>query len=244
MAGHSKWANIKHRKSANDAKKAKFFGKIIREITAAVRQNGNEIETNPRLRLAIQNARGANMPKENIDRAINKGSATDTADFVSVVYEGTASKGTALIVECTTDNLNRTVSNVRATFSKHGGNLEKNGSVSFLFYRKGIFAIPIESVKDEETLTLGLIEAGAETIEKVPEEGLYYIISSLENFGNIQKELENLHLEPASASVQYIPHTQVELQEETLNKVLKLIDVLEDNDDVQKIYHNILIKEE
>jgi YebC/PmpR family DNA-binding regulatory protein len=242
MAGHSKWANIKHRKGANDAKKAKYFGKLIREITAAVKQSGNDIDVNPRLRLAIQNAKGANMPKENIDRAINKGSNADTADFTTVVYEGNATNGAALIVECTTDNLNRTVANVRASFSKHGGSLGKNGSVSFLFDRKGTFSIHAADVKDEEALTLALIEAGAEAIEHDQEEGYYHIISSLEDFGNIQKELDTLQLVPTSASLQYIPHTQVELNEEAFEKVMKLIEVLEDNDDVQKVYHNIVSK--
>lgn len=239
MAGHSKWANIKHRKGANDAKKAKYFSKLIREITAAVKQGGNDIDVNARLRLAIQNAKGANMPKENIDRAINKGTTADTADFTTVVYEGIAPHGTALIVECTTDNLNRTVANVRASFSKHGGSLEKHGSVSFLFHRKGVFTLNAEDVKDEEMLTLALIEAGAEAIEHEPEEGYYHIISSVENFGNIQKELDNLQLEPVSAELQYIPSTQVELDGEAFEKVMKLIEALEDNDDVQKVYHNI-----
>lgn len=239
MAGHSKWANIKHRKGANDAKKAKYFGKLIREITAAAKQGGNDIVTNPRLRLAIQNAKGANMPKENIDRAINKGTTADAADFTTVVYEGNAPHGAALIVECTTDNLNRTVANVRASFSKHGGSLGKHGSVSFLFDRKGIFAIHAADIQDEEMLTLALIEAGADAIEHEEEEDIYYIITSLENFGNIQRELERLGLEPVSASLQYIPQTQVELDEEAFEKVMKLIETLEDNDDVQKVYHNI-----
>jgi YebC/PmpR family DNA-binding regulatory protein len=239
MAGHSKWANIKHRKGANDAKKAKYFGKLIREITAAVKQSGNDIEANPRLRLAIQNAKGANMPKENIERAINKGSTADTADFTSVVYEGNASHGVALIVECTTDNLNRTVANVRAAFSKYGGSLGKNGSVSFLFNRKGTFSINAADVKNEEALTLALIEAGAESIDHDEEEGYYHIISSLEDFGSVQKGLDHLHLEPISASLQYIPQNHVVLNEDALAKVLKLIEALEDNDDVQRVYHNI-----
>lgn len=239
MSGHSKWSTIKRKKGAIDAKRAQFFSKIIREITAAVKQGSNDVEANPRLRLAIQNAKGANMPKENIDRAINKGSTADAADFATVTYEGNASHGAALIVECTTDNLNRTVANVRAIFSKNGGTLGKNGSVTFLFDRKGIFSIPEKAVSDIEALTLSLIEVGADDIEHDSEEGYYYVISSVEHFGAIQKELDNLHIEIESAELRYIPHTQVELQAEAFEKVIKLIEALEENEDVQKVYHNV-----
>eukprot|EP01132_Coremiostelium_polycephalum_P000228 gene228-305_t len=239
MAGHSKWANIKHRKGANDLKRAKYFSKLIREITAAVKQGSNDIDANPRLRLAIQNAKGANMPKENIDRAINKGSAVDSTDFISVTYEGNAAHGVALIVECTTDNLNRTVANIRAIFNKQNGTLGKNGSVAFMFDRLGIFSINTTDVKDEEEVMLALIEAGAKTFEQDPEEGCYYIESSLEDFGNIQKALDHLKIEPTAASLQYIPQHHVALAPEALEQAMKLIDALEDNDDVQKVYHNI-----
>lgn len=241
MSGHSKWSTIKRKKGAIDAKRAQFFSKIIREITAAVKQGGNDIESNPRLRLAIQNARGANMPKENIDRAVNKGSAADAADFATVTYEGNAAHGAALIVECNTDNLNRTVANVRAIFSKNGGALGKNGSVTFLFDRKGIFAISEKAVSDIEALTLSLIEVGADDIEHDPEEGYYYVVSSVEHFGAIQKEVDSLHIDIESAALRYLPHTQVELQEEALEKVMKLIEALEENDDVQQVYHNLAV---
>jgi YebC/PmpR family DNA-binding regulatory protein len=243
MSGHSKWATTKHKKFANDAKKAQHFSKLIREITAAVKQGGNEVEANARLRLAIQNAKGANMPKENIERAINKGRAADTADFTTTTYEGNAPHGIALIVECTTDNLNRTVANVRATFSKHGGSLGKNGSVSFLFDRKGVFTIHANNVKDEEALTLSLIEAGAETIERDQEGDYYHVVTSLENFGPVQKTLEQLKIETASATLQQIPQTPVALDEEAFAKVSKLIEALEDNEDVQKVYHNMVALE-
>jgi len=241
MAGHSKWANIKHRKSAVDAKKAKYFSKLIREITAAVRQSGAAPEANPRLRLAIQNAKGANMPKENIERAIHKGSGGEATDYTAVTYEGNAPYGVAIIVECMTDNLNRTVASIRATFSKHGGSLSKSGSVSFLFDRKGVFSIKAEAVKDEEAFTLELIDAGAEAIEA--EEGYFYLTCSLTNFGSLQKKLEELAIEPAVASLQYIPHTQVELEDEGFIKAMRLVEALEDNDDVQKVYHNLVMND-
>ena len=243
MAGHSKWANIKHRKGANDAKKAQYFSKLIREITAAVKQGGNDVDANARLRLAIQNAKGANMPKDNIDRAINKGRAADTADFTTVVYEGNAPQGVALMVACTTDNLNRTVANVRAAFSKNGGSLGKNGSVAFLFDRKGVFILKSTDVKDEESLMLALIEAGADTLEHNTEEEQLHVMSSLENFGNIQKKLESLQIVPISADLQYIPHTFVEVKEEIFNKISFLIEILEENDDVQMVYHNMLLSQ-
>lgn len=241
MAGHSKWANIKHRKSTNDAKKAKYFGKLIKEITAAVKQGGATLEANPRLRLAIQNAKGANVPKENIARAIHKGSGDDAADYTVITYEGHAPHGVAVIVECMTDNPNRTVASVRAAFSKYGGSLGKSGTVSFLFDRKGIFSIRAEDVADEEALTLALIEAGAATLEA--EAGYFYTTCALENFGSLQKQLEALAIEPAAASLQYLPQVQVDLADKAFLSVMKLIETLEDHDDVQKVYHNLAFKD-
>lgn len=241
MAGHSKWANIKHRKNANDLKKAQYFTKLIKEIIAAVKQGGSIPDTNPRLRLAIQNAKEANMPKDNIDRAISKGSRAEDTGYTTVTYEGNASHGVAAIVACMTDNLNRTVASVRATFSKYGGSLGRNGSVAFLFDRKGVFTIKSEAIEDEEALTMMLIDAGAEAREA--EEGYLHITCSLENFGSLQKQLEGLAIEPIVASLQYIPHTQVELEDQTFIKVMALIEALEGNDDVQKVYHNIAMND-
>lgn len=237
MAGHSKWANIRHSKSANDAKKAKYFSKLIREIIAAVKQGGSAPEANPRLRLAIQNAKGANMPKDKIERAINKDSGGGATDYTTVIYEGNAPHGVAVIVACMTDNLNRTVASVRAAFSQYGGSLGKKGSVAFLFDKKGVFSIKSEDIEDQEALSLALIDAGAEAIEA--EEDYLYITCSLQNFGSLQKQLEELAIEPSSASLQYIPHTHVELEDENFIKVMKLIETLADNNDVQEVYHNI-----
>ncbi len=241
MSGHSKWSTIKHKKGAADAKRAQFFSKLIRELTAAVKEGGSDINSNPRLRLAIHNARGANMPKENIERAIHKGSAADTSAFTNITYEGTFIRGAALIIECTTDNLNRTVGNVRAIFNKQGATLGKNGSVSFLFDRKGTFTVPENAVQDEEALTLSLIELGLEEIVHDPEEGYFYITTSLAHFGAIQKELEKLHINVEQASLRYLPHTQVELDQLSFDKVMKLVELLEENEDTQCVYHNVIL---
>ncbi|MEL6607182.1 MAG: YebC/PmpR family DNA-binding transcriptional regulator [Bacteroidota bacterium] len=239
MAGHSKWANIKHRKSANDAKRGKLFGKLVKEITIAAKQGGPVPDSNPRLRLAIQNAKGANLPKDNIERAVKKGSGADATDYTEVTYEGYAAHGVAVIVECMTDNLNRTVAAVRAAFSKYGGSLGKNGSLAFLFERQGLFVLKQETVTDEEALTLAMIEAGATAIE--PEEGYFYITCPLETFGEVQKTLEALSMPIDEAAVQYTPHTHVTLEKDDVAKVMKLIDALEDNDDVQKVFHNMVV---
>lgn len=237
MAGHSKWANIKRRKGAVDAKRGRLFGKLVKEIIAAAKQGGASPDGNPRLRLAIQNAKGANVPKDNIERAIAKGHKSDTAEYTEVTYEGYAPCGVAVIVECVTDNLNRTVAAVRAAFNKYGGSLGKSGSLAFLFDRKGVFVIPQEEVSDQETLDLAMIEAEAEAI--TPEDDCLYITCPLEAFGSVQKALEELQLVPESATLQYIPHTPVSLQgEEAISKVMKLIEALEENEDVQTVYHN------
>lgn len=173
MAGHSKWANIKHRKSANDAKKGKLFGKLVKEIAMAAKQGGAMPESNPRLRLAIQNAKSANLPKDNIERAIKTGNNRNAATYTEVTYEGHAAHGVAVIVECMTDNLNRTVADVRAIFTKYGSGLGKSNALAFLFDRKGVFTIRQTAATDEEALTLAMIEAGAEAIE--PEAGYSHI---------------------------------------------------------------------
>ncbi len=242
MAGHSKWANIKRRKGAQDAKRGKMFTKLIKELTVAAKNGGADPESNPRLRLAIQNAKGANMPKDNIERAINKGAGADSTDYIETTYEGYGSNGVAVFVEATTDNLNRTVSAVRAAFSKYGGSLGTNGSLEFIFDRKGVFSFPQPEGIDFDELTLDLIDAGAEEVEI--EDGYFHITCSIEDFGNLQRKLDALKIEPESAEAERIPNTTVALDDEQLAKVYKLIESLEDDDDVQKVYHNIDIKEE
>ncbi len=239
MAGHSKWSNIKRKKEVNDAKKSKVFTKLAKEITVASRQGGPEPEFNPRLRLAIQNAKGANMPKEAILRAINKGDTTQGDEYQEVTYEGYGPHGVAIMVVCMTDKITRTVANVRTLFSKHGGSLEKKGSIAFLFNHKGVFTIPISDETNEETFALELIDSGAETIE-IQEETIH-ITCAIEDFGNVQKQLEKRSIIPIHAGLQHIPHTFTTLTDEALIKLTKLIDALEDDDDVQKVYHNIAI---
>lgn len=236
MSGHSKWSTIKRKKGALDAKRGKIFTKLIKEISVAVKEGGSDPEANPRLRLAIQNAKGQNMPKENIERAIKK-SGDDGANYEELTYEGYAPFGVAVFVECTTDNLNRTVASVRSLFSKYGGSLGVNGSVDYMFERKGIFLIKQTEGMDKDDLTLELIDGGAEDV--VFNEGYIEVTSAMEDFGNMQAKLDELGLEAETAELQRIPSTMVSLDDEQFEKVMKLIDALEDDDDVQKVYHNL-----
>ena len=242
MAGHSKWANIKRRKGAQDAKRAKIFTKLIKEITVSAREGGADPDGNPRLRLAIQNAKGANMPKDTIERAISKGAGADGDDYLEVTYEGYAPHGVAVFVECTTDNLNRTVANIRSAFTKHGGSLGKNGSVEYMFDRKGVFTFREPEGSDEDELMLALIDGGAE--EVAVDDGYVQVTCSMEDFGSLQSALDELSIEPENAELQRIPTTTVTLDDDALLSVMKLIDLLEDDDDVSRVYHNAEITEE
>jgi len=242
MSGHSKWSTIKRKKGALDAKRSKAFSKIIKEITVAVKEGGGpDPDANPRLRTAIANAKGVNMPKDNVTRAINKAGDKDSANFMEVTYEGYAPGGIGIFVECTTDNLQRTVSNVRSYFTKHNGSLGKNGSLSFIFDRKGVFTFPIGDW-DIEELELEIIDAGAEDIEL--EDGFVTVTTALEDFGTMQKKLEELNIETESAKLQRIPNNTEALDVESAKKVLKLIDVIEEDDDVQEVYHNLEMTDE
>lgn len=245
MAGHSKWANIKRRKGAQDAKRAKVFTKLIKEITVAAKEAGPDSDANPRLRLAIQNAKGANMPKDTIERAVNKGSDTDGASYQDVAYEGYAPHGVAVFIECTTDNLNRTVASVRSILTKHGGSLSKNGSVEFLFERKGMFTFRRpDHIKDEEAFMLELIDGGAEEVDFDNESHYIQVSSAMEDFGNLQNKLEDMGIETETAELQRIPTTYVSLDDDSFVSVMKLIESLEDDDDVAKVYHNLDVKDE
>lgn len=241
MAGHSKWSTIKRKKGAADAKRSKIFSKIIKEITVAVKEGGPDPDTNPRLRLAIANAKGASMPKDNIQRAINKGSDKDGSHYNEITFEGYANGGIAIFIEATTDNQQRTISNVRSYFNKHGGSLGTNGSLSFLFDRKGVFTIPVGDI-DRDEFELNIIEAGAEDIEV--EDGFYTVYTAMEDFGNMMKKLEELNIEPENAELQRIPKDTNTVDLETAQKILKLIDVFEDDDDVQSVFHNMEITDE
>ncbi|AXI24361.1 Putative transcriptional regulatory protein [Cardinium endosymbiont of Sogatella furcifera] len=240
MAGHSKWSNIKRKKGVNDAKKSKIFTKLVKEITVAARSGGEEL--NPRLRLAIQNAKGANMPKDAILRAISKASGHEAAAYQEVTYEGYGTHGVAIMVVCMTDKIIRTVANVRAIFTKYGGSLEKNGSITFLFDYKGVFTLPTADIKDQDAFALALIDAGAEALEN--DEDATHVICAIEDFGRVQKYFEKLAIAPTAAGLEYIPHTFVQVSDAALLKLVKLIDALRDDDDVQKVYHNIDIQPE
>jgi len=218
-----------------------MFSKIVKEITVAVKEGGPDADSNPRLRLAISNAKGVSMPKDNIERAISKGKDKDAANFLELTYEGYLSNGIAVYIECTTDNQQRTVSNIRSVFNKYSGNLGTNGSLGFLFDRQGIFMVPKGEI-DEEEFELEVIDAGAEDIEL--EEGFFSITTAMEDFGKMQKKLEELGIEPESAELQRIPHETITLDNDTALKILKVVDVFEDDDDVQKVFHNLEVTEE
>jgi len=243
MSGHNKWSTIKRKKGALDTKRSKMFSKIIKEITVAVKENGPDPESNPRLRLAIANAKGVSMPKENILRAINKGSDKDAANFQETTYEGYIS-GVAVFIECTTDNVQRTVSNIRSIFNKFGGSLGVNGSLAHIFERKGIFTIPISQIKDMEEFELEVIDAGAEDIDVDEENGIVTINIAMEDFGSMIKKLESLHIDPENAQLQRIPVSTIEVDPETAKKLLRVIDLFEEDDDVQNVYHNMSLTDE
>lgn len=242
MAGHNKWSKIKRKKGAEDAKRSKIFSRIIKEISVAVREGGSaEPDFNPRLRLALQNAKGANMPKDNIDRAIKKASEGGGAAYIEPTFEGYAPGGVAVFVECATDNQNRTVSAVRSYFNKGGGSFATKGSVDFLFDRKGIFIVP-ENELNEDEFMLHMIDAGAEDVEL--DEGEFTITVAFDDFGNMQKKLDELGLEATSAELQRIPKTTTEVDPETAKKALRLIEQIEEDDDVQAVYHNLELTDE
>jgi YebC/PmpR family DNA-binding regulatory protein len=241
MSGHNKWSTIKRKKGALDAKRSKIFSKIIKDITIAVKESGTDPEHNPRLRLAIANAKGASMPKETIQRAINKGTEKDAATLLETTYEGKGPHGIAIFVEATTDNIQRTVSNVRAYFNKHGGEMVKNGSLNFLFDRKGIFVVPVGTLNRDE-FEMEVIDAGAEDL--VLEDDFFTITTAMEDFGNMMKKLEQLNIEPESASLQRVPKTMETIDVESARKVLRLIEVIEEDEDVSTVYHNMDLTDE
>jgi YebC/PmpR family DNA-binding regulatory protein len=241
MSGHSKWSTIKRKKGANDAKRGKIFTKIIKEITIAAREGGGDPESNARLRLAIQNAKGSNMPKDNIERAIKKAVGADADNYVESSFEGYAQGGIAIFAECLTDNNNRTIATVRSLFNKHGGKLGTNGSLSSLFDRKGVFTIKNQGFSPED-LELELIDAGAQEFEIDGE--TVTITCAREDFGNVNKKLNELGIEPEDAGLKRIPNTTKKLDLDSSKKVLRFVESLEDDDDIQNVYHNLEITDE
>jgi YebC/PmpR family DNA-binding regulatory protein len=244
MAGHSKWANIKHRKGAQDKKRAKQFTRAIKEITVAIKEGGSpDPETNPTLRNAIANAKGINMPKDTIQRAVKKASGADADNYELVTFEGYGPNGIAIFVECRTDNTNRTVASVRSIFTKAGGSLGTNGSVEFLFDRKGVFVLEKENLEmDKEKLELELIEGGATEIEDNGD--LFVVYTDFSDFGLMNDRLEKLNIEPKNAELQRIPLNTAILPVEDAKKIIALIDTFEEDDDVQNVYHTLEITDE
>ncbi|MCK5894784.1 MAG: YebC/PmpR family DNA-binding transcriptional regulator [Endozoicomonadaceae bacterium] len=242
MAGHSKWANIKHRKAAQDAKRGKIFTKLIRELTVAAKAGGGNPEDNPRLRAAVDKALGANMTRDTIDRAVARGAGDDDNDNMEeITYEGYGPGGVAVLVECLTDNRNRTVSEVRHAFSKHGGNLGTDGSVAYLFERKG--QIFFEPGVDEDALMDAALEAGAEDVVN-NDDGSMEVTTEWTEFVQVKEALETAGMIPADGEVAMVPSTQALLDASGAEKIMRLIDRLEDLDDVQNVYSNADISDE
>jgi len=236
MAGHSKWSNIKHRKAAQDAKRGKLWTKLIREITIAARLGGGEPADNPRLRAAMDKGLAANMPKDTIERAIARGAGGQDGDDVEeLTYEGYAVAGVAVLVEAMTDNRNRTVAEVRHAFSKHGGNLGTDGSVAYLFSRQGV--ISYAPGADEERIMEVVLEAGADDIETA-DDGSITVTTPWESLGEVVEALRGAELPPEHAEVTMVPSVYAPVDDDDAEKVLKLIDALEELDDVQNVYSN------
>ncbi|WP_243290678.1 YebC/PmpR family DNA-binding transcriptional regulator [Bacillus sp. FJAT-47783] len=239
MAGHSKWKNIQRRKNAQDAKRGKIFMKLAKEIYVAAKQGGGDPDANPGLRLAIDKAKAANMPNDNIDRAIKKATgAHGSENYEEITYEGYGPGAVAIMVKCLTDNKNRTATNVRTAFNKNGGNLGESGCVSYMFDRKGYIVISRENLSiDEDDMLLEVIESGAEDMEATEE--AFEIYTAPESFNGVMETLEKRGYTFATAEITMVPQTYSQVEEETAEKMYKLIDVLEDDDDVQEVYHNM-----
>ena len=235
MAGHSKWANIKHRKAAQDAKRGKVFTKLIREITVAARTGGPEQDSNPRLRDVVSKALSANMTRDTIDRAIKRGSGDmDGDNYEEVRYEGYGPNGVAVMVDCLTDNRNRTVAEVRHAFTKAGGNLGTDGSVSYLFTKQGVITF---ADGEEEQIMDAALEAGAEDVV-TNGDGSIDVVTTPEEFLNVKEAIVAGGLEPSMADITMQASTSVDLELDDAQKVMRLVDTLEDLDDVQNVYNN------
>lgn len=242
MAGHSKWSNIKHRKAGQDAKRAKVFTKIIRELTVAARDGGGNIEDNPALRTVVEKAKGAQMPKDTMERAIARGAGgQDGGDLAELTYEGYGAGGIAIYVETMTDNRNRTVAEIRHAFSKSGGNLGTDGSVAYLFDKKGQLAFG-PGVEEDAVMEIA-IESGAEDVES-DDDGSVTVVTAPEDFLTVKDALEEGGLAPDLAEVTMLAQTYTDIDAETAEKVQRLVDMLEDLDDVTNVYTNANYPEE
>lgn len=243
MAGHSKWANIKHKKAGADAARNKIFNKLVKEISVAAKEGGGEPDHNPRLAMAIENAKSQNMPKDNIQRAIKKGTGEleGGSNYEELTYEGYGPGGIAYFIECTTDSQNRTVGDIRSIFNKYGGKLGQHGEVDYLFEQKGIIKIKSESA-DQEELMLEAIDAGAEDIKE--EEGMLEVYTTRADLVHVRAKLEELGYHIQSAELHRIPFTNVKVNEDTALTNFKLMSALDDNDDVNNVYTNMEMDDE
>lgn len=237
MSGHSKWANIKHRKGAADAKRGKIFTRLIKEITVAARMGGGDIEGNPRLRAAVTTAKTVNMPKDNIARAIKKGTGELEGEiYDEILYEGYGPGGVAVLVECMTDNRNRTVADIRHYFAKNNGNLGEFGCVGWMFDKKGVIVVDKGTISEEQLMDVAL-EAGADDV--VEEESEFQVLTAPENFDAVRDALETAGIAMSSAEVSRVPQNTVEVTDENVAKsLMKLLESLEDHDDVQNVHAN------
>lgn len=243
MSGHSKWSSIKHKKAAEDAKRGAIFGKLSRAVTVAAREGGGNPEMNAALETAIQKAKDNNMPADNISRAIKKGTGDlEGAQYETVVYEGYGAGGVALMVETMTDNRNRTAADIRHTFSKYAGSLGGAGSVAWMFERKGDILIPKDAVSGEDELLEIVLDAGAEDV--ISGDDVWEIVTSFESFMDVRRALEDKEIPIASAAVTMLPKNAVELGRTEAQKILRLVDALEEHDDVQEVYANFDIPDE
>lgn len=244
MSGHNKWSSIKHKKAATDAKRGKIFTRYIREITIAARLGGDDPEANPRLRSAISAAKSVNMPKDNIERAIARGTGGgEGSNIEEVRYEGYGQAGVAILVDCMTDNRKRTVSDVRSAFSKGGGNMGESGCVSWMFQQKGQFIFDSAEVDEDQLMEIAL-EAGAEDVLDIPEAGCIEVCCEPAAFGSVQQAIEDAGLQPQLAEISWLPENSIEVEGEAAEKLLALIERLEDLDDVQNVYANFDISDD
>jgi YebC/PmpR family DNA-binding regulatory protein len=242
MAGHSKWANIQHRKGAQDKKRGKLFTKLIREITVAAKMGGSDLDSNPRLRLAVDKAKGQSMPKDNIERAVKRGAGeSDGADYLEIRYEGYGPGGTAVMVDCLTDNRNRTVAEVRHAFTKFGGNLGADGSVNYLFNNVGQLLFPASS--DEDAVMEAAIESGAEDV-LVDDDGSIEVLTAPGDFEQVRDGMVAAGMSSESAQITMRASTSAELGVKEAGSMIKMLDLLEDLDDVQEVYSNADISED
>ncbi|OGW26092.1 MAG: transcriptional regulator [Nitrospirae bacterium GWB2_47_37] len=244
MSGHSKWSQIKHKKANTDSKRGKIFTKIVKEITVAARSGGGDPDGNPRLRTAIEKAKEVNMPADNIKKAVMKGTGElPGTTYEEIIYEGYGPGGVALLIEALTDNKNRTVSEIRHTLSKNGGNMGEAGCVSWIFEKKGYILVEKSKV-DEDTLMSVVLDAGADDMKNDPKEDNYEIIASPENLASVKKSIENQKIPVALSEITMLPKNYVPIEGSAADQMVRLVDALEDNDDVQNVYANFDMPED